>query len=93
MQFQDHGTIIPVNINHPQTYENPRAHFVGARIAAQLYCPPATGYAEHIFVVVRNVLQVVQSNPHLRHAVRYSQTEEADTNPRPHLLTTLALPL
>ena len=37
-----------MSINHPQTYENPLDHFCGARIAHQLYCPPATGYAEHI---------------------------------------------
>jgi len=40
--------IAPISINHPQRYERPLAHFGGASRATQLYCPPATGYAEHI---------------------------------------------
>jgi len=40
--------VIPVNMNQPATYENPRATLGGARMATHEYCPPATGYMEHI---------------------------------------------
>jgi hypothetical protein len=35
-------------MNHPVTYERPRATFGGASAATHEYCPPATGYIEHI---------------------------------------------
>ena len=35
-------------MNQPQTYEAPLAHRLGASMATQEYCPPATGYALHI---------------------------------------------
>lgn len=32
-----------ININQPQTYDSPRAHLFGARMATHEYWPPATG--------------------------------------------------
>jgi hypothetical protein len=32
-------------------YDSPRAIFGGARAATQEYCPPATGYMEHISAI------------------------------------------
>lgn len=37
-----------MSINHPVTYERPRAYLVGVRAATHEYWPPATGYIEHI---------------------------------------------
>ena len=39
---------VPVIINHPVIHDMPLATFGGARIATQLYWPPATGKAEQI---------------------------------------------
>lgn len=37
-----------MSMNQPVTNEKPRANFGGVRAATQEYCPPATGYIEHI---------------------------------------------
>jgi hypothetical protein len=42
------GALIPISINHPVTYERPRAYLGGVKAATQEYWPPATGYMEHI---------------------------------------------
>lgn len=42
---------IPISINQPLTYDRPRAILGGANAATQEYCPPATGYIEHISAI------------------------------------------
>lgn len=72
-------------MNHPVIYENCLRTLFGERIYTHEYCPPATGYSEHISAIeyaTHNETQLIPIHPQIMTGGPPALTPETSTPPR-----------